>query len=110
MKQVFLFRFGYSTPKQFINNEKYGWEDEDSEAVYILAENAEQALQCGYDIADAFLRMLFADPSVSWRAMQFAGVVTEAQHSSDDLPIVEMGQHPDFNRMIAKKYGDAGNV
>lgn len=31
----FLFRFGYEMPVQHRNNEAHGWDDEDSQAVFI---------------------------------------------------------------------------
>ena len=35
----FLFRFGYETPVQHRNNEAHGWDDEDSQAVFIECAN-----------------------------------------------------------------------
>jgi hypothetical protein len=44
-----LFRFGYETPVQHRNNEAHGWDDEDSQAVFIECADADAALEwAGY--------------------------------------------------------------
>jgi hypothetical protein len=43
----FLFRFGYETPVQHRNNEAHGWDDEDSQAVFMECADADAALEWG---------------------------------------------------------------
>jgi hypothetical protein len=66
---VFVFRFGYETPRQTIANAKHGWDDEDSNYVVIDAPNETEAIEWGRELAERFVHSLSGD---SWKTGNFA--------------------------------------
>ena len=97
----FLYCFGFETPLQARNNAQFGWDDEDSHRVWIIAPTEAAALEWGRHISERFVASLFGDPSISWAAGNFAHwIETDAQatRSPDDAetaPVVEY-VYPDF--------------
>jgi len=62
----YLFIFGFETPRQSRNNALRGWDDEDSEAVFIGAPSKDAALDWGRQVAERFITEMFQDSSASW--------------------------------------------
>lgn len=107
----YLFRFGYCTPKQWFANEAHGWDDESSSAFVVEAESPEAALAWGKEVAEAFSLSLFraesrAVDTPSWKEAQFAHWIEESDKESfpaaqlEKLPIVRVGELPDFSRLM----------
>ena len=98
----YLYIFGYQTPQQVAQAENDNEAEEASEAVFIEAESAEQALAWGREISEEFVRRLFGDQAVDWKSKNFAHwveVEPQSEYPKDilaALPVVPCGQHPDF--------------
>jgi len=117
----YLYIFGYETPLQKTNNAVYGWDDEDSAAVFILASSEQQALAWGHMVARKFVGVLFnrgfptgPDQITNWDENAFAAWIDNdyaKNYSSEQLraiPTVEYGEYPDIDiaAMITSKYGN----
>ncbi|MEO8380643.1 MAG: hypothetical protein ABI779_13340 [Acidobacteriota bacterium] len=96
----FAYGFGFETPKQWIANRQYGWDDEDSAIIMIRAENADAARAWGREIADASVRRLFehahAQELPNWQEEQYADWIEEAAPESDGVEVV-VGELPDLD-------------
>ena len=98
----FLYVFGYETPEQAKSNSAHGWDDEDSEAVFIEAESAIAALEWGRQISERFIRQLYHTDDVSWWQSSFAHWIAERPEDEytpealSTLPHVRHGEHPTF--------------
>lgn len=70
----FLFCFGYETPGQTRANDSHGWDDENTQAVFIKASSMEEAISWGFEIAERFVDELYraAHRSFSWKAGEYA--------------------------------------
>lgn len=116
----FLFVFGYCTPQQWSNNERHGWNDEDSYAFFVEAKNAEAALAWGRVVVEAYARHLFQreqwpQPIPSWQAASFAHWIEHEPFNRfsglalEMLPIVLDGEMPDFESW-PKAQGFGGKI
>lgn len=99
-----LFQFGYETPAQADRNATHGWDDEDSTAVWIVSVSADEAMQWGRTIAEQFVSALFAESgnAYSWTIHGFAHGIEDDPSvlaSAADLPVVTVGELPDFVAM-----------
>lgn len=103
----YLFVFGYCTPQQWINNARNSWDDEDSYAFFVEAENAEAALAWGKTVAEAYVQHLFQreqrpEPMPSGEAAGFAHWIEHQPFNRfsglalEMLPVVINGEMPDF--------------
>ena len=110
----YLYIFGYETPAQRENNAAYEWDDEDSAALFIMAETAQQALKWGRTVSKRYVSVLFNgfnSHAESWDENRFASWVDHdytANFSSDQLkavPTVKYGEYPDIAGMLRSKYG-----
>lgn len=73
----YLYVFGFCTPTQWANNEKHGWDDEDSYAFFIDAPTQADALEWGRHLSERFVSGLFEravwdGPVPSWCESHFA--------------------------------------
>lgn len=57
----YLFCFGYETPDQYENNRFHGWDDEDSQAIWIEANSRDEAMAVGLRLARAFVENQYTD-------------------------------------------------
>lgn len=57
----YLFCFGYETPDQFENNRLHGWDDEDSQAVWVEAGSKDEAMAAGYRYAQSFIQRSYLE-------------------------------------------------
>ena len=102
-----LFCFGFEPPVLRRNNDRYGTDHEDSEALFIEAPTEEEALAWGQEVAEAFQAHLFEQDAgwqgdvPSWREDGYAFfletdpiVLAQAEGS---CPIVQVGQMPAFS-------------
>lgn len=64
--EKYLFVFGFETPEQKIANSTYGYDDEDSAAVFIRAKNEEEALNWGKQIIKEAMRFLYKENTSEW--------------------------------------------
>jgi hypothetical protein len=106
----YLFRFGFCTPAQWAANSANGWDDESSGAFFVCAGTAEQALQWGRRVVNAWVREQFADAGMesapSWEKSEFASWIDDAPADAFDaptlqnLPRVAVGETPDFKQWI----------
>ena len=107
----YLYIFGYETPTQRENNVTYEWDDEDSAALFIMAETAQQALEWGRAVSKRYVGVLFNGRAESWDENRFAAWVDHdytANFSPDQLkavPTVKYGEYPDIAEMLRSKYG-----
>lgn len=104
----FLFRFGFCTPEQWKANKIHGWDDESSEAFFVVADTQEAALAWGRDVAELFCQKEFEAAGwcgeiPSWKAAKFAFWIEakpECVFPADilrDLPEVSASTMPDFS-------------
>jgi hypothetical protein len=99
---VFLFRFGFETPIQYRNNKAHGWDDEDSQALFIECSDPDGALAWGCEVAEAFVNRLWAahgGNGPSWKSGQFAHWIEAdpdeiARAHAFGIPCVRVGEHP----------------
>lgn len=75
-------------------------DDEDSEAVFIVAADKEKALAWGREIAERFVSGLYQDQTISWKQQNFAAWIEEdwqKLYTSEQLAkisIVQEGEYP----------------
>jgi len=100
----YLYIFGYNTPEQIEAFDKHGWDDEDSEAVFIEAESEQAALAWGQQISLQFVRSLYSDRGMTWKPDNYAHWI-ESEPSSRftpdalrRLPVSRVGEHPVVDR------------
>jgi hypothetical protein len=97
-----LYVFGYETPGQAKANADHGWDDEDSAAVFVEATSAEDALEWGRRISDAFVSYLYGDSGVRWSSLGFASWIEPDPTKAYDpaslsaIPSVRRGEFPDW--------------
>ena len=98
----FLYIFGYETPAQAKANRAYGYDDEDSEAVFIEAESPDAALEWGRQISEHVIRELYSIDDASWWQSSFAHWIAERPEEQftpealSTIPHVRYGEHPTF--------------
>jgi hypothetical protein len=102
---LFLYGFGFETPAQHLRNLQHGWDDEDSAAVLIEAESANEAREWGRQIAEAFLKWLHEDAGVSWAAGRYADWVDENADAErrNGLATVATGVMPDLSTISSHR-------
>ena len=91
---AFLFQFGYESPVEREQNERHGTDFESSHAVWINAHDEAEALAWGCEIAERFYRQLCGR---SWREDGYAHWVEPWRASEHVLPVVAVGELPDFS-------------
>lgn len=99
---IFLFAFGYETPSQHLNNRANGWDDEDSEAVFIDCPDPDAALAWGCEVAEVFVRRLwkaYGEPGPSWKEGRFAYWIETspeaiARARASGISCLQVGDHP----------------
>jgi hypothetical protein len=96
----YLFRFGFETPAQKSLNDEMGWDSEDSLAVIIEADSEQDALKWGQQVAERFVQLLFADDSVSWKAMNYANWIEHGRVPWSGIQRVSVGEYPDFEKWL----------
>lgn len=108
MTDKHLFCFGYETPDQYRNNAASGFDDEDSAALWIVANTSAEALLWGETVAQAYVAWLFSTEEAegySWRDVGFCNWVEadikalEAARTDGSLPEVRVGEMPDFGSL-----------
>ncbi len=109
----YLYIFGYETPEQQRSNAAHGWDDEDSAAVFIVAEDEQHALEWGHAISQELVSLLFKRQDARWDAHRFAAWIDRdyatGSLSADALhaiPIVKRGEYPNIPDMLLAKYGE----
>ncbi|XAM00879.1 hypothetical protein OT109_05730 [Phycisphaeraceae bacterium D3-23] len=98
---TYVYGFGYENPKQLSGNITRGWDDEDNQAILITACSEEEALAWGRQIAEAFLKLLFQDESVSWQDRNYADRIEQLEKSWPGQQCVNAGVMPDFTKWLA---------
>jgi hypothetical protein len=104
---LYLYQFGFESPRQFRNNDAHGWDDEDSQGVLIEADNEASALAWGQEISERFIQLLFKDKSVSWRRLGYASWIEPPGELWEDQQRVIVGTLPDFTRWLQPYAGGA---
>ena len=104
----YLFRFGYCTPHQWKDNEEYGWDDESSDAFFVVAKNRKSAEVRGCEVVEVLCRKLFEKAEwnceiPSWKNSGFAFWI-EKDHNAipeeflKEYPVVQVGHQYDFTK------------
>lgn len=110
----YLFRFGFESPGEFAANRAGGWDDESSEAFWIDAPSAEEALSWGRSVAERFVRQLFEIANAegySWKALEFANWIEDDASvlawamTSPEVLATDYGQMPDLTALAALRLG-----
>jgi hypothetical protein len=107
----YLYMFGYCTPGQIEAFDKHGYDDEDSEAVFIEAQSEPDALAWGCEISREFIQRLYGGSGLTWRHTDYANWIESAPTSRFTpeqlslLPVVRVGEHPalDHRDRFAKR-------
>lgn len=106
----YLFRFGFESPDEFAANRVGGWDDESSEAFWIDAPTAEEALSWGRSVAERFVHELFEIANAegySWNARGFANWIEDDTsvlawaRTSTEVIATDFGQMPDLTALAA---------
>lgn len=106
----YLFRFGFESPDEFAANRDGGWDDESSEAVWIDAPSAEEALSWGRSVAERFVQKLFEIANAqgySWKTRGFANWIEDDAsvlawaRTSPEVLATDYGQMPDLAALAA---------
>ena len=101
----FLYMFSYQTPEQMLAAPTADSPEESSQALFIEAASADQALGWGREISEAYLQYLFPDEKVSWKARGFDHWIEtdpRQEYPADllaTLQVVAHGSFPDFDRL-----------
>lgn len=101
----YLYIFGFETSAQTRLNTAHGWDDEDSQAVFIEAASPDEALSWGRTISEAFLKLLHDDTSVSWAQRNYAHWIDDhpatrfGAAALARIPTVAVGQYPDWRSL-----------
>jgi len=106
----YLYIFGFETPHEAHNNDRFGWDDEDADGVVIEADDEAAALAWGNHISEQFLELLYRDSGLSWRDRGYLGWIernpnAETDHWEDQQRI-RVGGLPDFASWL-RLHGDA---
>lgn len=102
----FLFIAGYETPRQWKNNRKHGWDDEDSFSIFITAEDSSAALSWGREIMRSFLRQLYRGKENTPDPDQYAMWIEEepldrfSQDQLAEIQGVKIGEFPNWEKVI----------
>jgi hypothetical protein len=104
---LYLYRFGFESPRQLRNNDSHGWDDEDSQGILIEADNEASALAWGQEISERFFQHLFKNESVSWRQLGYANWIEPPGEAWDDQQRVAVGTLPDFTSWLRPYAGEA---
>jgi hypothetical protein len=103
MSEEYLYCFGYESPTERETNARAGTDFESSAAIRIEAESEEQALEWGMEISERFVKALFGEENVSWRAERFAAFIENDPDVLDrwreSLPKVTVGEYPNFDTL-----------
>lgn len=94
--KLFLFSFGYCTPLQIRNNKRYGYDDENSQALYILAPSSSDADTWGLHIACCMYKKLHCDSERSWDVDGYGYIVEEVESADEHLPVIKYGEEFDI--------------
>ena len=94
---VYLYIFGYETPRQRVNNRSFYWDDENSKCVLIAAENEDSAQAWGDQIARRYSGLMHAEDL--YPADGPAGWIERSGRDLDlsRCPQLRVGEFPDFN-------------
>jgi hypothetical protein len=82
--------------------------EEPSEALFIETDSAEQALAWGREVSEAFLKTLYDDQAISWKALNFAHWIEPNPKleypavTLSGLPLVPVGKLPDFKPWLPR--------
>ena len=88
----FLFIFGFEDPIEFEGNKENETDFESSRAIWILAQNPNEALQWGKIFAEKYVSEIFAEAGVtgySWGDSKFAYWIEEHPESIADVSTLE---------------------
>jgi len=103
---LFLYIFGYNTPDQIEAFENYGYDDEDSESVFIEAKSEAEALAWGREISREFIRRFYGARGLVWDSADYANwieAVPQRRFTSGVLartPVVRVGEHPALDERL----------
>jgi hypothetical protein len=102
----YLYIFGFEGPLQRLQNERHGWDHEDSYAFFVLAESPEEALEWGREVSEAFCRYIYqesgwAQALPSWKDDGYGHWIEEdpeeiALARKWGCPRIAEGEMPDF--------------
>jgi hypothetical protein len=98
-----LYVFGYQTPRQTEHSSPGASDDEESAAVFIDAPSRSDALAWGREVSDAFIRRLYNDEQISWKAFNYAHWIEDlpsSRFTAADLAgvlTVSVGTYPDWS-------------
>jgi hypothetical protein len=100
----YLYVFSYRTPIQEATSQETGPSEEASEALFIEAADASQALDWGREVSEAYVQKLFGNQQLSWKSQGFSHWVESEPHKEypadvlAHLPCVACREFPDFSR------------
>jgi hypothetical protein len=111
MSKKYLYNFGYEEPSERRSNVEAGTDFESSAAVYVIADNEEQALEWGHEISERFVCLLYRDDRISWKNDGFAAwiehdpdqLLGDSTDSLTKIPVVRRGEYPDFAIMLSDR-------
>ena len=118
----YLYVFSFCTPTQWINNDKHGWDDEDSYVLFINAASENDALEWGREISERFVTRLFErsdwdGTTPSWREGGFANwIETDPLNrfsglALETLPVIPCSEVPNFDKWIQESgFGKSANA
>ena len=108
----YLFRFGFESPSEFRTNRASDTDFESSEAVWIDAASADDALEWGRLVAEEFVRQLFGQAGIenySWLGTSFAHWIEDEEtvlswaRTSPDVLHADFGRMPDLTALVASR-------
>jgi hypothetical protein len=102
----FQYSFGFESPMQLINNASFGWDDEDSQAVVIDADDENAALTWGRAIAERFFQLLQGRDTPTWASFMYADEVSPHLDEWHDRQRVHVGIFPEFEPWLRNYEGE----
>lgn len=100
--EIYLFRFGYLTPEQWVANNTKGWDDESSGCFYIRAATSKEALVWGREVVNKIVEEEFVKHGLlnvpDWKSSDFAHWIEEDSVLSEceigNFPVINIGEFP----------------
>lgn len=103
---TFIYCFGYETPQQARNNDRRGWDDENSYGLTIEADSEEAAIRWGREVAERFIKLLYRDEAMSWKQLGFADWIEAPPIDPWEMPVVKEGEFPDYEPWLRAQSAD----
>jgi hypothetical protein len=104
-----VYGFSYETPRQYINNRRQGWDDEDFMEIVVESDTDQEALEWGQTVATELMRILYESCNESiqyrWNPIDYVNELISTHNYTPDqiaqVPQVRYGEHLNYEQVLA---------